>query len=153
MDTLRLKPGTLIKVNGIPFTLKNETDVAGNRENAKLVNYDKSFGDPFVLNSAQSATGNTNMNSTKKANRRDGKTLANVAALCAARLGDLTQPPNVRHTWEALSTAAKRAMSITQAYSRQLWCDLENAPQPKDCIAQQEMPQPRQAVLAEPLPK
>lgn len=32
-----LKAGTVIKVNGFPFTLSEDTEVIGNEENLKLV--------------------------------------------------------------------------------------------------------------------
>ena len=56
MENIIIQKNTLVKIDGIPFTLIKDTEVKGNTKNLELVRSHKSFGVPSVLKDAQSVT-------------------------------------------------------------------------------------------------
>lgn len=59
MDKITFRKGTMVKVDGIPFTLENETILVGKASNVSLIRPHKSLGVPSVLNVAQPETSET----------------------------------------------------------------------------------------------
>ena len=56
MESMILPAGTRVKVDGLPFWLQSETEVAGNATMLKRIHQESSLGFPVVPMEAQSET-------------------------------------------------------------------------------------------------
>lgn len=59
MDRIEFKKGTMVKVDGIPFELEEDTFFIGVKNNIDLIRNQRSFGVPSVRRDAQPETSET----------------------------------------------------------------------------------------------